>query len=169
MHPSFRSYHNTYKWQNKYESCCVNLLLILVYYLKLFQSTQNSGFISLHRKSRVWKRKKLLMNSVFSPENLVLRKRLSLQQRLWHGSRVSRKEVCKSRFRNPVIFTISFNDPKACAESEVEMLKVITLESQFNECPICESIISVIFSIAQFIIFIVHLPMLYSSGMNYIL
>lgn len=43
------------------------------------------------------------------------------------------------------------------------------MESQINECPICESIISVIFSIAQFIIFIVHLPMLYSSGMNYIL
>lgn len=47
------------------------------------------------------------------------------------------------------------------------MLKVITLRSQFNECPICESIISVIFFIAQFIIFIVHLLMLYSSRMNY--
>lgn len=46
-------------------------------------------------------------------------------------------------------------------------VKVITLRSQFNECPICESIISVIFFIAQFIIFIVHLLMLYSSGMNY--
>lgn len=51
MYPSFRSHHDAHKWQYKYESCYVNSLLILVYYIKLFHSAQKSEFISLHRKS----------------------------------------------------------------------------------------------------------------------